>query len=295
MNDIKVYKNLVYRKTDKESLTADVYMPKEGENRSPILLIHGGGFLSGSKEMYGEWGNYLAESGFVAIAVNYTLSTPKQPSWPYVLEDVFYAANWIVDHSNKWNVDPQKLGVIGDSAGAILGSHLALQSTSFSSFKVRASVCVYGNYNFNLSSGSSQKEIQQLLGKSKEESPDLYTIASPINHIDNALNSPTFDNSFLIIWGDKDKLPIVKGSEEFYNALKSKNIDIDLITIKGEGHFWFNKIPGLKGGGISDFPNSKVAPKIINFLRNKLWINTPGNFSASLIESFRKTIENYYE
>src|SRR5699024_4673670 len=96
---IHIEKNIVVGKTDKEYLTADLYKPITGEDLPVVILIHGGGFESGSKEKYNEWGSYLAEAGYVALSINYRLATPLYPTWPGLLEDVQSAVNWLVNHS----------------------------------------------------------------------------------------------------------------------------------------------------------------------------------------------------
>src|SRR5690625_2220809 len=96
---ITIENNIVFGKTDKEYLTADVYKPIKGEKLPVLILIHGGGFESGSKEKYNEWGPYLAKQGFVTMSINYRLATPLYSSWPGIIDDVWSAVNWLVKHT----------------------------------------------------------------------------------------------------------------------------------------------------------------------------------------------------
>lgn len=76
-------------------------------------MLHGGGFESGSKEKYIEWGPYLGESGYVAMAINYRLATPSYPTWPGLMDDVRDAVNWIVKNASDRKNRAIKNGVNG--------------------------------------------------------------------------------------------------------------------------------------------------------------------------------------
>lgn len=282
---IKVEKNLVYAETISEKLTADVYLPQEGEEIAPVLLIHGGAYQSGSKEMYREWGKMLADAGFAAIAINYRLAGPNNPSWPGVLEDVQQAANWIVANANSWNVEPMRMGIIGDSAGAHLGALFSLKSMTCSSFNVLGCIGVYGIYD--LTKPASDREaamFQKLLGKSIREDPEIYHEASPKTLLRRAASSPTFDTKFLLIWGDSDPIASPTHSIDFVQQLEEAEIEVETLTFKGQGHFWFNDTPGLPGGKLSDHPNIEAAPRIVKFLNEKLFHGSLCKISAKQVD-----------
>ncbi|WP_227002817.1 alpha/beta hydrolase [Salicibibacter kimchii] len=283
--EILIEKNVVFGKTDKENnLTADVYRPNEGEDLPVVLLIHGGAFTSGSKEMYEEWGPYLAQSGFVAVAINYRLYTPEYSTWPGVLEDVKTAANWVVSNANDWDVEPQRMGVIGDSAGGSLANLLAFQSASNSSYNIRGAVSAYGVKDFE----KEPENYIEMFGKDYQKAPHKYQEASPIDYIDEASNSSTFDTSFLVMWGENDTEVRTQTNEEFSNNLDEVGIDVEAIEYPDVGHFWLTDIPGLEKGTLDEYPNTEAAPKILGFLEDKL-INTEiKNFSPDTIENLKE-------
>jgi dipeptidyl aminopeptidase/acylaminoacyl peptidase len=124
-----------------EDLLADVYQPKDaGAGLPALVLVHGGGFEEGSKEKEEivELAKTAARRGYVAFAVNYRLAEddPPAPSyWDAVpLTSAFHAA--IVDtkaalrfvHANaqQYGVDPNRVGLLGESAGAIAGVAAAI-------------------------------------------------------------------------------------------------------------------------------------------------------------------------
>lgn len=288
--EIKIEQNLIFGKTDKEYLTADVYHPGEGENLPAVILIHGGGYRSGSKEMYSEWGRYLAENGFVTLAINYRLATPSYPGWPGVAEDVKSAINWLVSKSNEWNVNPLKIGLIGDSAGAHLALHCTLENPTNSSFKIQVAIGVYGIYDFEQRWKDSKEKkytSETLFGESYPEAQEKYREASPTNLTEEAAANAVFDTSFFIIWGEQDKVVLPSQSEKMVEKLEQAGINTRTLSIPAKGHFWFNIIPGVEGGTLADYPNTEVAPQIIDFLKEKLCIEEVGNFSMKTINKLQ--------
>lgn len=282
---IRVEKNIVYGETEHEKLTADIYRPIEGEDLPVVILIHGGAYQSGSKEMYSEWGPYLAEAGFAAMAINYRLATPTYSTWPGVMEDIDQAVNWLVSKSNEWNINPLKTAIIGDSAGAQIGSIFAFQSKARSSFKIQSCVGIYGV--FDLADPKTSREammFQRLVGKPLDEAPDLYKEASPKYYIEDAVLSPTFDTDFFLVWGDSDNIAAPAHSESLVKEMRKAGLNVETLVYKDRGHFWFNLTPGLEGGTLNDYPNNDLAPKIVQFLKDSLDSSIIGIVSKKQIQ-----------
>lgn len=285
--NIKIKKNIVFGQTDKELLTADVYTPQEGTDLPAVILIHGGAFQSGSKEMYQDWGKYLAESGFVAMAINYRLATETYSIWPGVMDDIQAAVNWLVSRSNDLGIEPQRIGLIGDSAGAYLATQYSLQNPANASFKIRAVVNVYGVYDLEKEWENSREMTQKFFGKSYPEAKEDYRIASPINLIESAVNNSVFDTSYFVIWGDTDKVAHPSHSEVLVEKLEKNGVDTKKLIIPNKGHFWFNIIPGLEGGTLQAYPNNEIAPVLLDFLNETLCIPEVGNFAMSRVQTLK--------
>ncbi|WHY85786.1 alpha/beta hydrolase [Neobacillus novalis] len=282
---IRVQRNVVYGETEQEKLTADIYMPIKGENLPVVLLIHGGAFQSGSKEMYAEWGPYLAQSGFVAMAVNYRLATSKYSTWPSVIDDIHQAANWLVGKCSEFNIDPLKMAVIGDSAGAHIGSIFSFQSQARSSYKIQACVGVYGVYDLTHPGSSREAQMfQKFIGKPIKEASNVYKEASTYHYIEDVISSPTFDTDFFLIWGDSDIVASPSHSENLTKQMQESGLNVKTLVYPGQGHFWFNLTPGLEGGALKDFPNKDVAPKVIQFLKDSVDSSVIGILSKQQIQ-----------
>ena len=102
----------------------DVYYPEGTVEPLPtIVSIHGGGYVYGSKEIYRRYGMDMARRGFAFVNFNYRLA----PKWkfPTPLCDTNAVMQWVVKNGHRYHLDPQKIFLVGDSAGAQLASQYA--------------------------------------------------------------------------------------------------------------------------------------------------------------------------
>jgi acetyl esterase/lipase len=283
-NQIVVERYVVFGKTERELLTADLFQPSNSKDELPILvLIHGGAYQTGSKEMYKEWGEALAGEGYFVMAINYRLATPSYFIYPSVLQDIEMAMNWLVSNANAKRIDVGRIGLIGDSAGAHLAALFALKYQPFS-YKICSVVGVYGIYDFieeckNPVSSRTQNMFEQFLGLPLTGNEDVFIEASPSHYIEKAADNATFDTSFYLVSGGRDKIVNPNQSRLFYEKLKEAGIEAQITEIDDIGHFWFNLLPGIEGGGLHDYPNNVVYPKIISFLHKHVQKSTSVCFS----------------
>ena len=121
-------RNISYGPHGKDSLL-DVYYP-DGTNQPlpTILSIHGGGYVYGSKEIYRRYGMDMAKRGFAFVNFNYRLA----PKWkfPTPLADTNAVLHWMVQNASRYHLDPERIILIGDSAGAQLASQYAAIHTN---------------------------------------------------------------------------------------------------------------------------------------------------------------------
>src|SRR5579871_2501560 len=119
--------NIPYREGGIRHCQLDLAMPSErGERpRAAIVVIHGGGWLEGDKSSFSTLktpGNILgfAKLGFVAVTINYRLST--EAPYPAALDDCRCAVRWLRAHADQYHLNPNRIGAWGNSAGG----HLAM-------------------------------------------------------------------------------------------------------------------------------------------------------------------------
>ena len=102
----------------------DVCYPDGTDKPLPtIVSIHGGGYVYGSKEIYRRYAMDMARRGFAFVNFNYRLA----PKWkfPAPLHDTNAVMHWIVKNAHRYHLDPQRIILVGDSAGAQLTSQYA--------------------------------------------------------------------------------------------------------------------------------------------------------------------------
>ncbi|MEV5541547.1 alpha/beta hydrolase [Saccharopolyspora shandongensis] len=104
-----------------------IYWPTGADVLPAVAYFHGGGMVIGSIDDFDILARFLAEaSGAVVVSVDYRLA-PEHP-YPVATEEAYAAVQWIGDTAAELGVDPTRVAVAGDSAGATLAAGVALQT-----------------------------------------------------------------------------------------------------------------------------------------------------------------------
>ena len=123
----KIEKDVVIGKGGDADLHCDIYHPPSGtEKHMALVHLHGGGFAFGSKDILAAKLTPITARGYVSIAAQYRLSGAAK--WPAQSDDVKTAIKWTRDNANRLGIDPNKIAVVGYSAGAYLALIAAGQS-----------------------------------------------------------------------------------------------------------------------------------------------------------------------
>jgi acetyl esterase len=111
---------------DGNSLRLRIYRPKSSNETLPVLLwIHGGGYILGSVDGDDQLClGFVKTANCVVVSVDYRLA-PEHP-YPAPIEDCYAALKWIADNAEHLNIDPNRIGVAGASAGGGLTAALTL-------------------------------------------------------------------------------------------------------------------------------------------------------------------------
>lgn len=124
----------------------DVYFPPEGTDRQGVAIaLHGGGWMTGSKDDMAACGRLLASAGYVTVSANYRLALNigfREPTIADMLDDVDSIKNFVREREAEWNCDSSRLALIGFSAGAHLSLLEAL--TRNDDGRIRACVSISG-------------------------------------------------------------------------------------------------------------------------------------------------------
>jgi acetyl esterase/lipase len=257
------------------TLLGDLYLPK-GLAPSPVLVgVHGGGWQVGDRKFYTHWGNYLARHGYAVFAIEYRLMKPGVKTWPGAVHDTKAAVQFIRAEAAEFGLDAERVGLIGDSAGAHLSALVALASEEplFASGlapadRVKAVIGFYGVYDMLAQWEHDQMTrprdqiTEKFLGGPPMISRKLFFEASPLSYVTVDKNS----TRFLLIYGREDDIvdPATQ-SEKFLTALKQAGYFARTIVVPGAGHFWASE-PMDEPGSFSAY----TAPKLLRFLQTAL-------------------------
>ncbi|MCA9140809.1 MAG: alpha/beta hydrolase [Planctomycetales bacterium] len=210
-----------------------------------VLVVHGGGWATGTKWTMDRHARQLAKNGFAVVSINYRLAPTSK--FPDQVDDVRSALVWITEHAETYSLDTDRVGLYGYSAGGHLVSLVATladepwssvrQTTSWPKDdarwqkipKIRA-VCIGGPPTDFRNLPLDNTALSFFLGGSRRERPDVYTAASPIVY-----TSPT-DPPFQIIHGEADGIVPVDNAKDFHQALVKSNVPSTLHTLPGKGH-----------------------------------------------------------
>ncbi len=214
----------------------DVYLPPEYRaDRPAILMIHGGGWRSLSKIVYVDQARRLAEAGYVVAAINYRLV--PEGGYPDAVHDCVCALAFFRSQSVELGFDPERVAVIGYSAGGHLASLLGLavkqpehqpDCDAGTTFAPRAIVSGAGPQDMRTL--PEVYVVTDFMGGTRDEVPELYDLASPIHYV--APGAPPF----LFIHGTHDLLVDFSQSERMRDALAAVGTEARLLAIPGGGH-----------------------------------------------------------
>ena len=277
--DIEVRPGVTYATHDGVALAGDLYAPKGAGPYPALVAVHGGGWQLGVRTAFQYWGKYLAQRGYVLFAISYRLAKKGQKMFPQAVQDVLAGVQFVRGSAGEFKVDPERIGLMGASAGAHLAALAALSGTAFTggypqdkhasvSAKVKALVGVYGVYDLKemwhryAMQSPSENNIGNFLGASPMENPRLYFDASPINYV-------TFANSqigvYLAVGTEDDLVAREPQTDAFLLALKQAGFFVRTCIVQGAPHYWMND-PIEEEGSHSGF----LAPRLVRFLQERL-------------------------
>ncbi|HZH98939.1 MAG TPA: alpha/beta hydrolase [Fimbriimonadaceae bacterium] len=236
----RVEMDVLYSRAGGEELKIDLFHPTE-ESKTPrpaVLIIHGGAWMMGKRSDMDSMARYAASKGLVAATVQYRLA-PKH-KWPAMLDDVQTAVRFLRANSAKYNIDPDRIGAAGASAGGHLALFLGSRDTrdpkpaeypGYSS-RVAAVFDVFGPVAMADYPQSPTLDFMfaAVLGKPRKDAAKEIDDASPINFIDKN-SAPVF-----IFQGLADLLVNPDQSRKLEKKYKELGIPVQSVYLEGVGH-----------------------------------------------------------
>jgi acetyl esterase/lipase len=242
----RILRDLAYVPDGHERQKLDLYLPAQNQDAGPLPLIvwvHGGAWLAGSKENCPAV-RFLRRRYAVA-SINYRLS--QHAIFPAQIEDCKAAIRFLRANAEKYNIDPNRIGVWGASAGghlvALLGTAGDVKEFEKGpnlqvSSRVQAVCDFFGptdlakmsQFPSTMDHDAPNSPESQLIGGPVQENKEACRRANPITYVTKD------DPPFLICHGDKDMLVPHNQSELLYDALKKAGVNATFHTVKSGGH-----------------------------------------------------------
>ena len=224
--------NVAYCSMDAAQIM-DVYFPPSGGPWPVLVYVHGGSWMHGDKSEALLFADQMAIQGYLVVSINYRLYPPA--TFPAMIEDVKCAIRSLRAHAVEYNFDPNRVGVIGVSAGGHLVSLLGTTDQSAGwdvgehldrSSRVQAVIAMAGVMDLSRNFPNADIETMKRVGFGEFN----VVPASPISHV-----TPD-DPPFLLIHGANDELVPYEQSQVMYERLVQMNVPAQLLIVQNASH-----------------------------------------------------------
>ena len=219
---------------------ADLYLPSAPRGRRPaVVVIHGGGWVTGTRQFAGDFSTVLASMGVVVMNIDYRLADKADPStrWPAQLLDAQLAVRFLRAHAAEYGIDSNHLGAVGDSAGAQLAVFLGTTPRTLPGDVARlyprerpdvaAVVDQFGPMDLPSMGTYSAGAYEAMFGSPNPTQADLQS-ASPLPSI-TSQTAPTY-----IIHGRNDQVVPFTSSQRLVSALQANRVPVEFIPYSGD-------------------------------------------------------------
>ena len=246
-----VYEQVPSRGYENVAMKMDILKPQSKTPLPAIVYVTGGGFINANKDNGIQLRMHLAEAGYVVASIEYRVAPTAV--FPQPLEDVKASIRYLRANANKFNIDPDRIGIVGGSAGGYLTAMAGVTSgtTTFDkgenldqSSSVKAAVDLYGLSDLTRI-GDDYSDAVKEAHKSAGTTEALWVNGSPVfgGRDGGILADPdpmTYvgKNSapMLLMHGTKDFVVSPSQTDLLFQALRKEGIPSDRYLVEGAAH-----------------------------------------------------------
>lgn len=222
---VTLQENIVYQTIGNRNLHLDSYVFTSKKKLPALIMLHDGGWKSGDKSMLQPFAEAISMKGYQCFAIEYRLS--DEAKYPAGIGDILKAIEYIKKNAKKFNVDANKIAILGRSSG---GQMASLIGTKYYS-DIKAIVNIDGILAFHHPESSEGKYAALWLGGSYEEIPEIWNDASALSHVSEKTPPILFVNS--------QHERFHAGRNDMIEKLNTYKIDSKVIEIPDSPHtFW---------------------------------------------------------
>ena len=261
---VMLYENIPFnsgkeRGSQMFSLAMDILQPDSKEPLPLIVFITGGGFIMAPKNNWIQQRMRLAESGYVVASIEYRHAPLSK--FPLPVEDCKLAIRWLRAHADQYNIDVNRVGVLGNSAGGYLSAFMGVLNDNREfdkgdfldqSSNILCAADIFGISEV-MSIGDDYPEEERRLHDSPgiteamwdggvKDFPEESRKASPLYYVSEKTVP------MLFMHGDADKSVSPSQTDKMYQALRAKGIEAERYVVPGAPHggpYWMQE-PVLK-------------------------------------------------
>lgn len=220
----------------------DLYLPEGKRDFPMIMFIHGGGWDQGDKRVtsdpYGDIGRRFAKKGVGVAAIDYRLS--PQFKYPTHIQDVARAFAWLFNNLASYGGDPNRIFVMGHSAGGHLTALLAtderwLKEQGLSLKNIQGAIPVSGVYDFEMLAPTRKlsKSTDIMMERFFDNDPAKMKDGAPLNHIEKGKPIPPF----LILWGGLDLPTLPAQAKALAKKLEDNGYSVQTMECPLRNHY----------------------------------------------------------
>jgi acetyl esterase/lipase len=234
--------DIPYAKANGTELKLDLTLPTGKGPHPAVMVIHGGAWRAGNKKDCSVIMPDLARRGYVAISPQYRFC-PRE-IFPAQVEDVKAAVRWVKAHAGEYDIDPERIGAMGFSAGGHLAMMLGLtspadglegaSSSGGADSRVKAVVNYFGPTDLAADDipEVSKPLVKDFLGGTPKEKPELAARASPLTFVSRG------DAPVLTFQGTKDPLVPATQAIKLAEKMTAAGVPGRVELLLGAGHGW---------------------------------------------------------
>ena len=251
-----VYEQVPSRGYENVAMKMDILKPQSKTPLPAIVYVTGGGFINANKDNGIQLRMHLAEAGYVVASIEYRVAPTA--AFPQPLEDVKASIRYLRANANKFNIDPDRIGIVGGSAGGYLTAMAGVTSgTTFDkgenldqSSSVKAAVDLYGLSDLTRI-GDDYSDAVKEAHKSAGATEALWVNGSPVfgGRDGGILADPAAAKAadpmtyvgknsapMLLMHGTKDFVVSPSQTDLLFQALRKEGIPSDRYLVEGAAH-----------------------------------------------------------
>ena len=252
-----VYEQVPSRGYENVAMKMDILKPQSKTPLPAIVYVTGGGFINANKDNGIQLRMHLAEAGYVVASIQYRVAPTAK--FPQPLEDVKSSIRYLKAHADQFNIDPDRVGIVGGSAGGYLTAMAGTTSgtTSFDkgenldqSSSVKAAVDLYGLSDLTRI-GDDYSDAVKEAHKSAGATEALWVNGSPVfgGRDGGILADPAAAKAadpmtyvgknsapMLLMHGTKDFVVSPSQTDLLFQALRKEGIPSGRYLVEGAAH-----------------------------------------------------------